>query len=288
LLYLYPNYQIAIMPDSVTILTIEYKNQQPVELTDLTSSLTAISNQYKRFVKSHALINPEEGVDVKLYIKEMKSGSIIADLIDQSYWILPLLSDTNTLYEFGKSLKDIIDYLLGNFQQKPELTKQEYHDIAAIVEPIAKDNASQINVSTTNNIGEVHYHLHLNSQESNAIQNKASKEIEALLEPKSREQRGVVLYWYQARGGDLHSTPAGDRAIIESISNKPVKVFFAEEHLKGAMVLSENNPFTYAYLVDVSVETINGSPILYRVTALHDRIERNPPLGLTTDSALPE
>ncbi len=80
----------------------------------------------------------------------------------------------------------------------------------------------------------------------------------------------VVLHWYQARH-DL-SSKAGDRAIIESLSKKPVKVLFASDYLKAQMLFVEENPFEYAYLVDVMVETVNERPVLYKVIDLHDRL----------------
>jgi hypothetical protein len=41
--------------------------------------------------------------------------------------------------------------------------------------------------------------------------------------------------------------------------------------------LEDDNPFRMAYLVDVAVETVNGRPILYKVLAVHEKLERLTP-----------
>jgi hypothetical protein len=262
--------------ENAPILTIEYKNQKPVELSDLTASLNAINNQYKRFAESRSDEFEIQG-EVKLFIREMRHGSIIADLIDNAWWIIPAVHNINSLFEFARNLKRLIDFYTGLTNDEPVLSKQELKEISQIVEPVAKDNAAQLNISTTYN-AEVHYHLHLTSEQSNAIQGRVARRIEEMQEPQSNIKEGVALYWFQARGGDTHST-AGDKGVIESVSSKPVKVFFANDDLKAATVLSSENPFKYAYIVDVQIETVENSPVLYKVMRLHDKIER-PTLAL--------
>jgi hypothetical protein len=73
---------------------------------------------------------------------------------------------------------------------------------------------------------------------------------------------------------DDPASAVGDRGIIESIHSFPVKVRFQGEEIKNRVLHAVENPFLYAYLVDVSVETIEGRPILYNVTAVHESIER--------------
>ena len=43
------------------------------------------------------------------------------------------------------------------------------------------------------------------------------------------------------------------------------------------MLFEDKNPFRMAYVVDVSVETIEGRPALYNVLAVHDKFERHTP-----------
>ena len=83
----------------------------------------------------------------------------------------------------------------------------------------------------------------------------------------------ALLYWHQARN-DARST-TGDKGIIESISDMPVKVICMKDSLKTEMILDIQNPFKEAYIVDVAVETINGKPAVYKIMAMYDKIPRD-------------
>lgn len=258
------------MPADVLIsddrLTIEIKNTKPVELGDLTQSLFSLSDEFRRHLEAR---EPEaSAADVKLYVKEIRTGSIIADIVAISPQLFQGFSYINTVISFGKHLKSAYDYLSGKSDDKPELDKISYENLTRIVEPIAKDHGSQLNLGIVN--GNVY--ININSTDANAAQNSARKEIEELREPESSQHEKVLLYWYQARA-DAAST-AGDKGIIESITKRPVKVICATDSIKLQMILNEENPFKEAYVVDVIVETIKSKPALYKILAVHDKFER--------------
>jgi hypothetical protein len=250
-------------------LTFEIKNQHPVELVDLTQSLLSFADEYKRYIAGNE--DPVVAEDVRLYVKEMRSGSIIADLVANAPYALPLIENANTVFEFIKYLKEATDYLLGKSDKKPELDKANYENFVKILEPISKDHSSQLNIGAINiNQPQAPVIINLNSLESNAAQNAAKRELDALKEPVTGMHEKVLLYWYQARN-DPHSDK-GDRAIIESIFSSPVKVVFVNETIK-AKILS-GDLFHLAYVVDVAVETIKGRPALYRILEMHESFER--------------
>jgi hypothetical protein len=256
------------MPEE-TLLSIEIKNTQPVELDDLTAALSGIAEEYKR----HVLFGeqPSEFREVKLFVKEMRGGSIIADLVTYGPLVFPFIVQANEIVEFTKHLKRCYDYLLARNQEKPaNLEKADLVNLSKIVEPIAKDNGAQINIATA------HFHspvqITINSLEANAAQNRIKREIELLQEPVTGVHEKVLLYWYQARNDP--KSQAGDRAIIESISRSSVKAVFANESVKARMLLADDNPFTHAYVTDVAVETVKDRPALYRILNVHEKLDK--------------
>jgi len=264
------------IPLEATVLTIEIDNKNPVELIDLTNSFLSLGEEYKRFAANH----PEYGdpPSVRLYIKEIRAGSIVADLIAiaaiGSQTLLPTLGQVNTVIGFSKHLKAAYDYFTGKSSDKPQLNKNEYGHLSSIIEPVAKDGGSQVNFITTVNQTVVQT-FNLTSPDANAAQNTISRELLQLKEPERKPHHKAVLYWFQARD-DTHSK-AGDRGIIESISSSPVKIEFEEDVIKDAMLHGLENPFRSAYVVDVNVETINSRPVLYTVTHYHSRFDKPEP-----------
>lgn len=253
------------------VFTIEIKNTQPVELLDLTGSLLSLADEYKRFVAAQPI--PSAPEDIKLYIKDIHSGSIVTDLIAMAPAALPFVEHAKVIVTFAKYLKTGIEYLLGRdpAAQRPSLTKQNLNNLSTFLEPIAKDGASQMNCHTTIN-GDVNYIFNVNSVEANAIQNRAKKEMDSLKEPVVGIKEKVVLYWYQARNDPR--SQVGDRAIIESIGPLPVKTIFHTDAIKAEMLYVTENPFRTAYIVDVQVDTINDKPVIYKVLHVHERFER--------------
>jgi hypothetical protein len=254
-------------------LTIEIQNRRPIELLDLTESFLSLGDEYKRFVAA----NPDMvgAQNVRLYIKEIRAGSVVADLVALVGVgvpvALPYIENANNILDFAKYLKGAYGYFSGKEEEKPQLHPTEYTNLSKIIEPVAKDNGSQINITATDG-GTVNITFNLNSTEANAAQNNLRREIEQFREPETKVHNQVLLYWYRAsRDTDKQ---VGDRAIIESISPNPVKTVFDEDKTKAEMILSDPNPFLSAYIVDVFVDTIRGKPALYKIIRLHDRIEK--------------
>jgi hypothetical protein len=148
-------------------LTVEIKNKSPIELQDLAESFLSLSNQYKKF----ALSRPETKLphEAKLFIKEIKTGSIIVDLITYSPLLLPVITDTNTLLAFCDYLKKAYDYFLGKNDSKPEkIDKTDCKELSSIINLVAKDNGSQINL-TYNQNAPLQISININSTEVSLI-----------------------------------------------------------------------------------------------------------------------
>ena len=61
------------MPASITV---RIENTKPVELVDFTRSLLALADQFKRDVENDA----RQDVEVRLYVTELRTGSLVAEL----------------------------------------------------------------------------------------------------------------------------------------------------------------------------------------------------------------
>lgn len=251
-------------------MTIEIKNTEPVELMDLTLSLGSLADEYKKFlVKNESALDPDA---VKLYIKEIRTGSIITDLVACAPIGLPFVEHAATIVKYAKYLNDIYGFLTGKSDKpKDVIEKTTYQNLSNIVEPIAKDKSSQFNIGAINVTGNVTVNLNMSSLEANAAQNSARKEIEKLKEPNTKPHTQVLMYLYQARN-DLSST-TGDKAIIESIHSGPVKTVFSNEDIKSKVLSDKSNLFKKAFVVDASVETIAGVPRLYRISEIYETFD---------------
>lgn len=105
------------MPDD-PILRVELKNKRPVELTDLTMSLMALGQSYEDFVTEHGF-DTSPG-NVRLYIKELRTGSIIAELqsmLDQASFVV---EHKELFAAFLANFNDLVTFFLLDRQSRPE------------------------------------------------------------------------------------------------------------------------------------------------------------------------
>ncbi len=251
--------------DDKAMLTINMKNKQPVDLIDFAQSMISLGAEYSDFIaeSQNHLVSDE----IKLYIKEIRPGSIITELVALAPALMPFAEHANTVIDFTKHFKSCIEYLKGSGSKPVDLDKQTLSRVSKFVEPIAKDVGSILQLDASNNTGSIT--ININSTEANAIQNKATKEIEKLKEPILGLHKQVVLYWTQTRSDNRK----GYKGIIESISDKEVKILFDSDEIQYEMIHGEDQIYEKAYVVDVYVETIKDKPAVYKIKKFHESID---------------
>lgn len=249
-------------------LVLTINNKQPVELLDLTRSLVALSTNFDRYATTHG--DTKENKAAKLYVKEVRSGSIIVELVEYAtVGVIPFAENVNTILDFTNYFKEAVNYFLKGEGKDPELSPSEMREISAIVATTAKDKGSQLNICTTVN-GDVTVNINLSYNDSNAIQNVVNTKLRKLKHPETTDdiEQKVVLTFFQARSDK--TSKIGNKGTIESIDKKPMNIIFDTDGLKTEILHSDTNPLKTAYVVDARVETINDKPSIYRILQLHE------------------
>jgi hypothetical protein len=176
----------------------------------------------------------------------------------------------DTVLSYLEYFSKTIDYFLGKNQEPPEnFQRKDYENFISIVEPIAKDNGSMMNI-TAHKGANLYIGCSFSSVEANAIQNQASKEIKKA--PICGLHKKVLLRWSNAK--NQVGAKTGNASIIENILPFPVKTVFNDEKLQKEILFESENPFNYFYIVDVEVSTVEEKPILYKITSLHEKFEK--------------
>lgn len=251
-------------------LQITINNTKPVVLTDLTMALLGVGQQFERFIENETTEQHQTGSE--LFIKEVRSGSIIVELVAQAIPVAPLLWQGGSIVEWVGYAKSVIEWLSGKLEKPPkDVTKNDLKQWNNILEPVAKDHGSQLNFTVSNG-GQVVNQFFINSEQANAAQNAIRREIGLINEPDDHTQRKRVMTWYQTKFDDTSQT--GNKSVIESISKSPVKVIFENNAVKKALMAGDqrfNKPWNeLAYIVDVKVQTVQGVPKVYTVINYYD------------------
>lgn len=254
------------------VLRVEIKNKKPVDLIDLTASLMALAQYFQDYATSNT--GDPLPDNMRLHVKEMRTGSVIAELVtlaDQAQWIIEHIE---VMAGFVGNLDDLMKFFMGQ-KDTPEAqpTRRQAEQVIKIAEPIAKDTGSQLNIQVMDG-GTVNIHQTINvtSLDANAMQNGAKRFLGPQL-PASYVATDQLMTLEQVKNSAKAST--GDRGIIETISEKPVKLHFLSEEAKRRVLELQENPLKCVFLVDVDVRSAEGRPTLYRVLEVKDVIPKS-------------
>lgn len=250
-----------------TTLTIKISNTEPVELADFAKSMMSLANDYE----SRCTANPKQ--PAKLYIKEIKNGSIVAILAPLAPLAGQLLTEQFDLVgNYADFLKAVFDWLLKGGDKPEGVTLKNLHNISNLVSPVANDKGANIHIHTGDNSVN-HINLTINHYEAHTVQNKARNEMEIMQEDEEAEKSGdytqVLMYWAQ-----IAAAKSTDQAVIESISMRPVKTVM-DDDVKQELILAEAHPFAKVHLVDVNVQTYKGKPKLYKITRYYLSMDKD-------------
>lgn len=247
-----------------TILQIHIKNSTPVSLDDLSISMRSLANEFANFCKKRS---PNE--EAKLYVQEVRKGSIVIDLISSIPAFLPLVEGANTIVEFGKHLHGTISFIKG-LGNKPDTTDDNsIRNIENIASPIVKDNQSNMTISV-NNCTNSTVIVNASSSEMRDIQNKAINILESGKQPNTQTMEKAVIELEQIRKSNDRNH-VGDKGVISAISEKPVKLIVIDENFKKSIVENEENAFDFLYVADIEVVTASKKIVAYRITKFHER-----------------
>jgi len=248
-------------------LTVKIENKRPIELIDFTDSFESIGQQYYKFLNESE--NQKLSKNLKLYVQEVKTGSIIAVLSDLTPILIPFVENTNSIVEFSKFLKSGFDFFLGKNDKKPkEFDLKDCSNFNNIIKPVAKDNGSNMVFTGDCNIENVNINFNFSSIEANAIQNGISKYVANLKIPESNNHTNVLFYWDSAKYDD--KSKSIDKGCIDSLWDKPLKVIFDNPNKSEMFLKIENNPFHYAFVVDVEILTVKNIPTVYKIIRCND------------------
>ena len=216
---------------------------------------------------------------------------------------LSLISEAVEIGDFVKRLKDGLCAFAGiertDSDKAPLPSGEVAAELAALVKPLAGRPGSRLDVAYVKYRSRskdrlVEIEASFGSEEIDRIAVNAERALEVdgprLIEEESSNDtapsllRKAVLSLQQANTGPAKEKgKTNDRGVINSISEKPLPVYFAKtmNDLKSKMVGRSSNPFIKPFRVDALVTYENGEPKSYTVIDVHgpyrQRKKKGPP-----------
>lgn len=266
--------------------TVKFDVDGPVELDGLVEGFSALSSQYKRTLADHGYEG--EKTNVRLYVTRISDGCVEAELTVYALLfahVIQAMDYANIISDFTHKMGKLVGRLGNKNADTSGLSVQDLRDVDKFLDTVAEHPNPQISLRKARYIeenGERRKEIEFEYDfDSDTVINASKSAKKALASLKDREQhkirRNVLLVWHQTnRDRAKSSGRTGDKAIIQSISDKPRPVFFpvGANSIKHEMTHTEENPlYGRGYMVDVDVEYFDEDPKAYTVMELHGPVD---------------
>lgn len=278
-------------------LELHFDIDSPVEITDLTLSFNGLARDYRKFLIDKIRSNGGKikNAEVKLYVTKIESNCILAELAGGNSVMGAIVSvmDYQLIFtDYVAHVRNTINYLKGVGKKgtvdpkSVKMSKAQSKSYGDFLNVVAENGDGKfalrsLEYSDESQHRKVHARAEFSSDEALDARRGALIVSKALDYRGDADHREVLMYFHQTNLDDPKSTGAtGDKAVVRSISDKPLPVHFISEldteKIRDLKDDEDYNPLKLELRVDVNVEKgRNEEPRFYRVLNIHEIIRED-------------
>ena len=265
-----------LMSEGSIHLILRIDAKQPIELSAFVGAFTSLSNEFDRHIKDS---NPDLKSDAKIFVREIRQGSIEADMFPALTVLAGVISQMDQMIiveEFVRLWGRRLSELIASKNGAPN-SKSELKDWANATEAMANDPDGTSTLEAAyfeDGKKQIKAAYKFTSIDARKAQSHI-EEKKAELDKKSNADHERVLMVFTR--SDINSVDVGKRSgemvKVEAVNTKSLPLKYgsslAEERIKHEIREADDNIFKKGFSVDVNVELINNKPAVYSVTNVH-------------------
>ncbi len=273
---------VAAMIDGDPHLILRIETKEPIELGEFVATFVGIGSAYERY---HDADNVDGRSDARVYVREVRAGSIIAELVPYALVATPFLGGAmagvkhvNDLVKFVDTIRDKMKPYFRKNGRNLDATKGELSDFLKTVEAVAHDRDGELSLAVYED-GQKKVAFSFTTKEArqaegNLLEHRAEMEATSAAD----HQRVILRFVRPSAEAGKPGRKGGERAIIDKLSPYARPVLYAsdlaEQRMKHELLVAQGNVFRLLFDVDVNVEmSATGRPLAYRITAVHHVID---------------
>ena len=282
------SYSKAMGEDGAHI-RLKLDTDEPVALSDFVANFVGIGNQFEKFV---ARERPDLKAESEIFIKEVRSGCIEADLVawgvgagglgSAAVWAIDKMDKIQILSKFVKDMKGNISPYFKKGGRNPKATKSDLSDFYKTTKAISRDPKAIASLEAAvfeDGERKIRAAFKFNNAEARQAEHEITEHRQELDAKSDENQERVLLQFVRPSiEAGKPGKKGGERGVIESIAKRALPVLYAsalaEERMLHEKMQLEGNVFRALFDVSVNVElSATGRPVAYRVTAVHTVLE---------------
>jgi len=264
------------MGESTAYISIELDLSGPVEIGDFAALFAGMGGQFDDYLKEH---HPRVAGTARMYVREVRKGSIIADLFAEVD-LIDLMDKGLIILGFAALFSRRIKAWVAG-APVDGMNRSGLKDANDTIRAIAQDPDGTAQVKTyryVEGFWRSEIEVEFTSKEAREAQSTIEGQRQALEKSGTVDHSRVLMTFKRPDIGDANvGVRSGERVIIEAISLRDLPLIYgsemAEDRIKDEMRNSEGNPFHKGFVVDVNVQTKGGRAAAYAVTHVHQIID---------------
>jgi len=262
-------------------IVLNLKTKNPIELTDFVSAFTSISNQYEKFIRAHY---PDMSSDANFFVREVRAGSIEAELIPWALQglsaVVNVIEQVEIVVKFVQNYGGALSPYLGG-SKSPEVTRSDLKDFMGAVSAIANDpngHATLRAVAFEDGKKKIKAAISFDTSEARQAQRQIEDQQVMIEANESADHQRVLMVFTQSNIKDATmGKRTGERVRVEEISPRDLPLIYAsdlaEQRIKHEVREADDNVYKKGFVVDVNVQLVNGKPAAYRIKNVHQVID---------------
>lgn len=244
---------------------VHIKNSKPIKVESLVAFFSAIQKEYNSSVGKEYQKHIENSVP-ELAISQIQSGSQIYELIIVSSLVLYPEILQYTIVDFFTYLQKFLEKFENAEIEDLNCTRKECRQAKNITEIFEDDMKLNLEIATMKNSQPIK-NIKITHKQGIQVRQKAITKLQQLEAEEINNFENVILQFFQTR--NVGCSSPGDKAIIPSISEKPIKILFANDNLKRSLLEDNTNIYLNLYRAWGTVEYKNDKIKEYNI----ERIE---------------
>lgn len=283
-----PSYS-AFMGEDGAHIRLKLDTNEPIALSDFVGSFVGLGSQFEKFV---AREYPELKADAEFFVKDVRDGCIVADLVTMVMlggvaWMndpgfVNTIDRVQILSKFVNDLKGKIGKYFNVGGRESTANKSDLSDWLKTVQSISRDPKGGVNLeSAVYEDGErkVRAAFRFTAKEANTAERELGDHRRELEARSGKDHSRMLLRFVRPSIEEKKlGASKGERAVVEKLHAKALPVVYAstlaEQRIHHEMMDPDSNVFRKLFDVDVNVETNkDGKPLAYRIMAVHSVID---------------
>jgi hypothetical protein len=275
----------AAMGEHPVHLVLTIDTQEPIELGDFVAAFTSLAEEFERYIKRE---HPDLSGEAQVYVKEVRRGSIEADMLPWLALAAPFIADMDKVLiveQFVKLWGRRLTALLHRKNDEAPQTKAELKAFADSVAAIANDPNGSVKLAAAafeDGERKIRASFIFNTAQARIVRAQVDRRLKDMAATTTADHERVFMVFERADFRDAKvGKPTGEMVRIDRLSDKALPLLYAaplaEERIKSEMRDEEDNIFYKGFVVDVNVESrADGKPVAYSVTHVHQVVDLPP------------